>query len=363
VSVSRDLVPEGEAAQLSRENAWIAEPTWTHDGREIICSMFSGGDSSLWRLPASGGALKRLEIAGAGFNPALSREGNRLAYTRDRSDFNIWRVQMPGAGTAKPTSAPLISSSRLEANAQYSPDGKRIAFGSDRSGTTEIWVSDGDGSHAVQVTTLGKAESGTPRWSPDGRRIAFDWNVAGHWDIYTVNAGGGGLQRMTTDSFDHNIPSYSLDGQWLYFASSRTGRYEVWKMPAGGGDAVQVTKNGGQTAFESADGKWLYYTKEDPSSSLWKMPVAGGVETPVGPAVYWRSFAITEQGIYFQPPPKPDGHSSIEFLGFASGARKTVLPLTRPTVHGLAVSPDNRFLIYTQFDQAGSDLLLIENFR
>jgi Tol biopolymer transport system component/predicted Ser/Thr protein kinase len=363
LSLSKDLVPEGEAAQLSNEIAWIRGPIWTPDGREIICSMGTGIDMSLGRLPASGGALKRLEIAGAGFTQAISRDGKRLAYTRNLSDLNIWRVQLPGTGPAKPVSAPLISSSRTEASAQYSPDGKRIAFASDRSGNMEIWVSDDDGSHAVQVTTLGKAYSGTPRWSPDGQRIAFDWNVAGHWDIYTVNAGGGGLQRMTTDSFDHNIPSYSRDGKWLYFASSRTGRYEVWKMPAGGGDAVQVTKNGGQTAFESADGKWLYYTKADPSSSLWKMPVAEGVETQVGPEVYWRSFAITQQGIYFEPPPKPDGRSSIEFLGFASGARKTVVPLTLPTSHGLAVSPDNRFLIYTQLEQAGSDLLLIENFR
>jgi Tol biopolymer transport system component len=134
-------------------------------------------------------------------------------------------------------------------------------------------------------------------------------------------------------------------------------------MPAGGGDAVQVTRSGGQTAFESADGKWLYYVKADLSSSLWRMPVAGGMETQVVPAVYWRSFALSERGIYFIPPPKPDGRSSIEFLGFTSGARKTVVPLTRPTSLGLAVSPDGRSLLYTQYDQEGSDLLLIENFR
>jgi Tol biopolymer transport system component/predicted Ser/Thr protein kinase len=361
LSLSKDLVPQAEAAQLTRENGWIVEPVWTHG--EIICTMSTAAGSSLWRLSASGGALKRLDLAGAGWAPAISREGNRLAYTRDVSDANIWRVQLPGAGAAKPVSAPLISSSRFEANAQYSPDGKRIAFASDRSGNMEIWVSDGDGSHAVQVTTLGKAESGTPRWSPDGRRIAFDWNVPGHWDIYTVNSGGGGLRRMTTDSFDHDIPSYSRDGKWLYFASSRTGRYEVWKMPAGGGDAVHVTKNGGLVAFESADGKWLYYTRSDSSLSLWKMPVAGGEETQVLPAVDWRAFATAEHGIYFIPPPKPDGHSSIEFLGFTAGVTKTVLPIVRPTRLGLSVSPDNRFLIYTQYDQAGSDLMLIENFR
>jgi eukaryotic-like serine/threonine-protein kinase len=363
LSLSKDLVPQGEPEQLTRENAWIVEPIWTHDGREIMCTMLTTGSKSLWRLSASGGALKQLEIAGAGSAPAISKEGNRLAYTRDVSDANLWRAQLPGAGAAKPISAPLVSSSRLEMNAQYSPDGKRIAFASDRSGNMEIWVSDGDGSHAIQVTTLGKAESGTPRWSPDCRRIAFDWNVAGHWDIYTVNASGGGLQRMTTDSFDHDIPSYSRDGKWLYFASMRTGRYEVWKMPAGGGEAVQVTKNGGLVAFESVDGKSLYYTKSDSSPSLWKMPVASGEETQVVPEVYYRTFATAEHGVYFVPPPKPDGRSSIEFLSFTTGVTKTVLPLVRRISFGLSVSPDNRSLIYTQYDQAGSDLMLIENFR
>jgi hypothetical protein len=93
------------------------------------------------------------------------------------------------------------------------------------------------------------------------------------------------------------------------------------------------------------------------------MPATGGEETQVVPAVYWRAFATTEHGIYFIPPPKPDGHSSIEFLSFTAGVTKTVLPLVRPTWAGLSVSPDNRSLMYTQYDQAGSDLMLIENFR
>jgi Tol biopolymer transport system component len=345
--------------ELTHEKGSVGEPVWTRDGREIICSTFN----SLSRLPSSGGTLKRLEIADTGASPAVSKDGNRLAFTKGLFDANIWRVQIPGPSGTKPVSAPLISSSSFEVNAQYSPDGTRIAFASDRYGTFEIWVSDSDGSHAVQVTTLGRAEAGTPRWSTDGRRIAFDWNVAGHWDIYTVSASGGGLQRMTTDSFDHDIPSYSRDGKWIYFASMRSGRYEVWKMPAGGGEAIQLTKNGAMVAFESLDGKWLYYTRSDSSPSLWKMPVGGGVEAEIVPAVDRRAFAIAEHGIYFIPPPKPNGHSSIEFLSFDTGVTKTVLPLVRFIHYGLSVSPDIRFLIYTQLDQAGSDLMLIENFR
>jgi Tol biopolymer transport system component len=364
LSVSQDLTPQAQPKQLTNENTTIGGPVWTRNGRDIIFATTRGLRSSgLYRIAASGGRPEQLGIASDGWAPAISSHGNRLAYARPLLDVNIWRVQLPVAGGAKTHSEPIISSSRLEANAQYSPDGKRIAFASDRSGSMEIWVSDNQGSNAVQMTSLGRAESGTPRWSPDGRRIAFDWNVAGHWDIYTVSASGGNARRMTTDPFDHAIPSYSRDGKWLYFASSATGRNEIWRMPADGGTAVQVTKKGGHVAFESTDGKWLYYTKSDDTTSLWKMPAGGGEETQVAPSVQSRAFAVTDSGIYFIAPAKHGNMASIEFLSLKSNVPKTVLALTRPPWLGLTVSPENRSLLYTQYDQAGSDLMLIENFR
>ncbi|MFN7993494.1 MAG: protein kinase, partial [Bryobacteraceae bacterium] len=207
LSLTAESAPQGEVMELTHENAFSGAPAWTPDGREIV---FWNGipDDSLWRLPSSGGAPKRLEIAGVAMAPVISRDGRRLAFTRPLVDLNIWRVHTSGP-RVRAVPAPLISSSRIEANAQYSPDGKRIAFSSDRSGSLEIWTSDSDGTHAAQVTMLGKSESGTPRWSPDGTRIAFDWDIAGHWDIYTVEARGGRVRRMTTAPFDNAIPSYS----------------------------------------------------------------------------------------------------------------------------------------------------------
>ena len=67
----------------------------------------------------------------------------------------------------------LISSTRVDGDAQFSPDGKKIAFTSNRSGNDEIWVCDSDGSNAQQLTSLGTGNCGGPRWSPDGERIAF----------------------------------------------------------------------------------------------------------------------------------------------------------------------------------------------
>ena len=139
-------------------------------------------------------------------------------------------------------------------------------------------------------------------------------------------------------------------------------------MPAGGGEAVQVTRNGGFAAFESLDGKSVYYTKRakgvsEASMALWRMPVSGGEESQVLPSVVWRAFSLVDDGIYFIPDPGANGKSSIQFLTFATGTVKTVAPIPRPSFYGMTVSPDRRYLLYTQVDGVGSDLILVENFR
>src|SRR5207249_11783436 len=114
---------------------------------------------------------------------------------------NIWRAGLAprSPGRQAPAFEPtlLVSSSRSDLNPSFSPDGKRITFGSDRSGSFEIWLSGSDGANPVQLTRL-HSFSGTPRWSPDGAEIAFDCNLSGHWEVYVVSANGGSPRRLTT---------------------------------------------------------------------------------------------------------------------------------------------------------------------
>jgi len=125
---------------------------------------------------------------------------------------------------------------------------------------------------------------------------------------------------------------------------------------------VKVTGNGGNKAFESVDGKSLYYTKAYDSSGLWKMPLSGGEESQVLPSVMWDAFSLVNEGIYFIPGP-PFRKVSIQFLNFATGNVKTVAPMSAPYFAGLSVSPDGRSLLFSQIDEVGSDLMLLENFR
>jgi Tol biopolymer transport system component len=278
-------------------------------------------------------------------------------------DANIWRLSLSGPGTATGFPARFIHSTRGDYAPRYSPDGKRIAFESDRSGVYDIWISDADASKAVELISRAGTSCGNASWSPDGQRIALNLDPGGNTDVYVLRASGGGKPiRLTTDPGDDEAGSWSRDGNWIYFGSPRTGRSEVWKVPIGGGKEVQVTRNGGGMACESFDGKAVYYTKGTFSGALWKMPVNGGEESPVLPSVARRSFCLVNEGIYFIPEPGADRKSSIQFLTFATGKVKTVAPiLGRPI--GLSVSPDGRSLLFSQVDEEGSDLMLVENFR
>ena len=84
-----------------------------------------------------------------------------------------------------------LASTRAEQGAQYSPDGKRIAFDSDRSGPYGVWVSDADGSNAEELFSRSGRVCGNLDWSPDGQRIAFNSDLEGNIDIYIIRASGG----------------------------------------------------------------------------------------------------------------------------------------------------------------------------
>jgi len=263
----------------------------------------------------------------------------------------------------------------VDLSAQYSPDGKRVAFVSNRTGVLGIWVCDADGDNAMLIFLSPGRGLGSPSWSPDGTRIAFDANLEGNMDIYVIRANGSKPARLTTDPADDNIPSWSRDGNWVYFTSLRSGRRQVWKAPAGGGESLQVTKNGGFAAIESADGESLLYTNRidkapmtgaDPPyipMALWKIQVSGEEESRVLPSVVRRAFTPISNGIYFIPAPGSDGKYSIHFLSFATGKVKAVAPIPRPPFLGFSVSPDEHQILYAQVDESSSDLWLVENFR
>jgi Tol biopolymer transport system component len=370
LALSSHFAPSGEPKQLTFDGRAVTDTVWSPNGKEIIFSSGQYGDLGLWRigLDGSGKSQQLSSLGEEGALPTISRQARRLVYARSLRDENIWRADLVGDGREPNPPVKLISSTRQDWVPHFSPDGKRIAFQSDRSGAHEIWVCESDGSRTRQLTWFGKAMSGTPRWSPDAKHIAFDSNVEGQWDIHVISANGGKPRRLTSDASHEVVPSWSNDGKWIYFASNRAGDFQVWKMPANGGEAVQVTKKGGVVAFESTDGRWLYYTKTKmpeivvQSSSLWKVALPGGEESQVLESILMRNFAVAAGGIYFIPEPGPGGSASIQFLNFASGESKRIIEINNPG-WAMAASRDGRSLLWMQIDYEGDDLMLVENFR
>jgi len=367
--LSEDCRPTGEARRLQLPQPWVEGLAWTANGLGIVCSAgppFYGG--MLWRVSVSGSEKPEFlaSLGKTSYQPTVSRLGDRFVYQVRTMESDIWRAEISGGDRARPA-VKLISSTRADMSAQYSPDGSRVAFASVRSGNTEIWVCDSDGANPVQLTSL-ESHSGTPRWFPDGRRIVFDSQKEGQSDLYVIDTDTRLPRRLTTDPSNDMTPSVSHDGKWIYFASTRTGREEVWRLPAEGGQAVQVTHEGGAIPFESPDGKAVYYQKTLDVSDVWKIPIPGGGETRVlGPASN-SAFAVVADGIYFIEP-GPPGYArwiegnSLKFFSFAKGTAVKVLDIRYWAQIGVSVSPDGRYVLFTQMDPFVQDLMLVENFR
>lgn len=362
----------GEPRRLTFDNRYIRDLDWTADGREIVFISLREGDTGLWRVSASGGTPERV-VTAVGYNItrlSISRQGDRLAYTQYFVDTNIWRVELAGPNGRASAPTILISSSKSDSAPQYSPDGKRITFRSDRSGSFEIWACEADGSNPVQLTNLSSHYAGAPCWSPDRRQIAFDARPEGNPDIFVISAEGGRPRRLTEDPAEEIAPSWSRDGRWIYFESNRSGSTQIWKMPPDGGEARQVTKGGGSVAHESMDGMFLYYTKGRDVAGIWRVPVEGGEETLVldtHKAGYWSAWTLVEQGIYFLTA-ETLARPAIEFFSFTTGRVTEVAALAKPfrpwtNPEGLSVSADGRWILYTQEDRADMDIMLVENFR
>ena len=372
LSLNADLSADGEPRRLTSIGQVMSGLSWSADGESIVFS--GGGDpfsERLWRIPVSGGDVQPVGAAGVGSsNPSISRSARRLAYSGRTFVENVWAIRVGDDGSAGPP-AKLLSSTRIDFSAHYSPDGERIVFSSNRTGTAGIWLSDADGFNPEPLFLHPEgAFSGSARWSPDGRHLAFDSYPDDNGDIFVISAAGGEPFRLTAHPADDQIPSWSGDGKWVYFGSARTGRFEIWKAPAGGGEPERVTTNGGHVALEDPNGEFLYYHKtlDERETALWKMPVGGGEESKVLDSVIVRNFAVVPGGIYFMQAPdedEPDWAYSIRFLNLPDGRVELIarLPDKVDRSYGLSVSPDGQSILYSQIDDQSSDLMLIEGFE
>jgi len=357
--LSEASLPARLPRQLTFDGTMIDPPAWTPDGHELLFASDRGGRRSIWRVPVSGDASP-VRFSGAGDNAygvAISSRGRQLVYGQRNESRNLWKISLSANAGAEPVR--VTTTAKRDTWADYSSDGRRIAFESDRSGVHEIWLCEADGSNAFQLTNFGKGWSGSPRWSPDGASVAFDSNVAGSWDIYVIRVEGGRPFRLTTNPATDAMAAWSRDGGWIYFTSNRTGRHEIWKMRPDGSSETQVTTAGGVVAVESPDGKFLYYKNNEGEGEIWRMPIAGGAPSHVLNSVMRRLLTVTKRDIHL--PGGSRATTDLRFLDFASNSVRVIAPLAG--WQSVTLSPDEQWALYSRQEFLNMNLQLIENFR
>jgi Tol biopolymer transport system component len=193
---------------------------------------------------------------------AVNASSGTIAFLSSQIPGQIHVVRADGGGDRVLTR----STFDLESQPDWSPDGRRVAFVSDRDGDLDIWVMNADGSARRQLTRNDTYEY-DPDWSPDGRQIAFERNDGIHdEEIYVISADGTGERQLTSNDVNDYSPSWSPDGRQIAFASDRDGdRRDIYVMNADGTDQGSLTRtraggdrpdwepNGERIVFECGD--------------------------------------------------------------------------------------------------------------
>jgi hypothetical protein len=171
-------------------------------------------------------------------SPTWSPDGKSIAFVSER-DGNREIYVMKADGTQQVN---LTHHPSEDWTPAWSPDGTGIAFASYRDGNWEVYVMDSDGSDPARLTQDSAADYG-PCWSPDSQQIAFHSNRDGNWEIYVIGRDGAGLRRLTEDEATDFAPAWSPDGAMVAFESYRDGNMEIYLMAGDGSEQRNISND------------------------------------------------------------------------------------------------------------------------
>lgn len=234
-------VDGSDARRLTSNKSDDYGVAWSPDGTTLVFGAVQFAPDStgeltprtahIYRISADGGIATLISPRGfrAQF-PSWSADGRFIVFhgsqgIGDNTSLDIYVMKPDGSDLRQ-----LTSNARADTRPDWSPDGRRIAYSSNRSGSNQIHVMNSDGSGDVQITTVAQgARNQAPDWSPDGTKIVFVSNRDGDTEIYVMNADGSDQQRLTDNPTSDDDPEWSFDGKQIVF--DRNVEFGTKKVP------------------------------------------------------------------------------------------------------------------------------------
>lgn len=304
----------GAAVQVTDAASLNTCPVWTPDGRSLLFISDRDGRRDIYRVTVgrSGrptGSPERITTGLSLHGMDLSRDGRMLVYADFSDDANIWSLPVPSTGPVSALSAePLTTGHQSIEGMGLSPDGRWLAFDSNRGGHQAIYripLAGGD----PELLSADSGDDFMPSWSPNGQELAYYGFRSGHRRLFVMPAEGGSADAVSSESGNQRFPGWSPDGRHLVFHADRTGRFELYLVDrdsAGRWSAPrQLTTEGGQDARWSPDGRSIVYTR---NTGLWIISPTGGAprllvdagRSPVRPAPLLAQWSPDGRTVYYK---------------------------------------------------------------
>jgi len=354
----------GTLKRLTFHNSRVSFPTLL-DERTLLYLATSEDGSGPWMhtLDLLSGKLRRLNTGGIEYTSvAASADGRRLVATAARTTGSLWRVPIGdepiGARTATPLTAraPRGLSPRLGAG--------RVVYRAPKAGSADgLWQLVDGAETELWSGAEGRVTAGAAL-APDGTRVVFPVQRDTGTQSYVMDADGSGL-RMLADEMDvRGAPAWSPDGRWIAFAAMRDGKPRLFKVPVDGGEPIQLGDGYALDPVWSPTGQFLIYSGADVGTNISVKAInADGTPRVIPDLVLSRGsrrmgFLGTDDALVILK-----GNLSYkEFwaVDLKTGAERQLTDVgPGPMVSDFDVSADGREIVFDRVSDA-SDIVLID---